>query len=57
MIKIKISYDEERELVSVMTLLKPILGVFRIKKSNRKDHYKCVYMTPKKKPKPFKQGV
>jgi hypothetical protein len=55
--KIKISYTDEAELTTIMTLLDPILEGFRTQKSNRKDPYKCVYMTPKKKRKPVKQGV
>lgn len=48
MTKIKISYTDDNEIAAVMTLLKPILGDCRIQRSNRKDPYKCVFITPKK---------
>lgn len=48
MTKIKISYTDDSELITVMALLKPFLGDCRVQKSTRKDPYKCVFITPKK---------
>ena len=51
-VKIKVSYSEEHEANLIMSLLKPILPMFKIKKSTDKPPYKHLYFTPKKAGKP-----
>lgn len=46
--KIRISYTEDEEALSIMALLKPILGRFKIKKSTGTPPYKHLYFTPTK---------
>lgn len=45
-IKIKVSYTEEAEAHTVLTLLKPIIDRFKVKKSNGTVPYKHLYFIP-----------
>lgn len=45
--KIKVSYTDDAEAASVMTLLKPLLDRFKVKKSDGTPPYKHIYFTPK----------
>lgn len=45
--KIKVSYNEEHEANLILSLLKPILPLFRVKKSTGTPPYKHLYFTPK----------
>ena len=47
-LKIKVSYTDDAEASSIMTLLKPIIGRFKVKKSTGTPPYKHLYLTPKK---------
>lgn len=51
-VKIKVSYTEDAEATSIMTLLKPIIGLFKVKKSEGKPPFKHLYFTPKNGGKP-----
>lgn len=57
MTKIKISYTDEAELTTIMTLLDPILKGYRTHNYDKKEPYKCTHLTQKKRRKPVKQGV
>jgi hypothetical protein len=46
-VKIRVSYTEESEADSVLQLLKPILGRFKVNKSKGTPPYKHLYFTPK----------
>lgn len=46
--KIKVSYTDDAEAASILTLLKPIIGRFKVKKSAGTPPYKHLYFTPKK---------
>lgn len=46
--KIKVSYTEEAEAETVLALMKPIIGRFKVKKSTGTPPYKHLYFTPKK---------
>lgn len=45
-IKIKVSYQDEREARLILGLLKPIMPGFRVKKSEGKPPYKHIYFIP-----------
>lgn len=47
-IKIKVSYQEEQEARLIMGLLKPIIPLFKVKKSEGKPPYKHLFFTPRK---------
>jgi len=47
-IKIKVSYQEEQEARLILGLLKPIIPLFKVKKSEGKPPYKHLYFTPTK---------
>lgn len=51
-IKIKVSYQDEQEARLIMGLLKPIIPLFKVKKSEGKPPYKHLYFTPTKGEKP-----
>ena len=53
-IKIKVSYQEEQEASLIMGLLKPIIPLFKVKKSDGKPPYKHLYFTPTKGENPRK---
>lgn len=46
--KIKVSYSEDHEANMVLSLLKPILPLFKVKKSTGTHPYKCLYFMPRK---------
>ena len=46
--KIHVSYTEDREEQEVMTLLKPVLNRFKIKKSTDKPPFKHLYFVSRK---------
>ena len=46
--KIKVSYTDDAEEASILTLLKPLLDRFKVKKSTGTPPYKHLYFTPKK---------
>ena len=46
-IKIHVSYTEEQEAQKILTLLKPILCFFKIKKNPNSSPYKHLYFTEK----------
>lgn len=50
--KIKVSYTDDAEAASILTLLKPLLDRFKVKKSAGTPPYKHLYFTPKKTGKP-----
>lgn len=54
MTKIKISYTDDSEISTVLALLDPFLQGKRVKKSDKKEPFKCVYITPKKPANPCK---
>lgn len=45
--KIKVSYTEEAEAETVIALMKPILGRFKVKKSAGTPPYKHLYFMPR----------
>lgn len=45
--KIKVSYTNEVEERSIMSILKPLLGFYKVKKCEGKPPYKHIYFTPK----------
>ena len=47
-LKIKVSYTDDAEAASIIALLKPITGRFKVKKSIGTSPYKHLYFTPKK---------
>lgn len=47
-IRIKVSYQEEHEARLIMGLLKPIIPLFKVKKSEGTPPYKHLYFTPTK---------
>ncbi|MBQ7785912.1 MAG: hypothetical protein IJ381_07180 [Clostridia bacterium] len=47
-IKIKVSYQEEHEAKLILGLLKPIIPLFKVKKSEGTTPYKHLYFTPTK---------
>lgn len=50
-IKIKVSYTEEAEAQTILDLLKPVIGWFKVKKSTGTPPYKHLYFTPRNKKK------
>ena len=46
--KIKVSYSEDHEANMVLSLLKPILPLFKVKKSTGTPPFKHLYFTPRK---------
>lgn len=46
--KIKVSYSEDHEANLVLSLLKPILPLFKVKKSTGTPPFKHLYFTPRK---------
>ncbi len=46
-VKIKVSYTEDAEADSILTLLKPIMNLFKVKKSAGTPPYKHLYFTPR----------
>lgn len=46
--KIKVSYSEDHEANMILSLLKPILPLFKVKKSTGTPPYKHLYFTPRK---------
>lgn len=44
-VKIKISYEREDEAAAILTLLRPLNGLFSMKKSEGKPPYKHIYFT------------
>lgn len=46
-IKIKVSYTEEPEAQTILELLRPVIGMFRVKKSVGTPPYKHLYFTPR----------
>ena len=46
--KIKISYETEEEARTILALLKPITGRFKVKKSEGTPPYKHIFFIPKK---------
>lgn len=53
-IKIKVSYTEEAEAQTIVELLKPIIGRFKVKKSTDTTPYKHLYFTPRNGEKPHR---
>lgn len=53
-VKIKVSYTEDAEASSILSLLSPVIDLFKVKKSEGKPPYKHLYFTPKKGEKPSK---
>lgn len=51
-LKIKVSYTEEEEATAIMTLFRPVLSLFKVKKSEGKPPFKHLYFTPKNGGKP-----
>lgn len=51
-VKIHVSYQTEEEEEAILSLLRPIMDGFRVKKSTDKPPYKHLYFTPKKGGKP-----
>lgn len=49
--KIKVSYTDDLEAASIVTLLEPIIDRFKVKKSAGTPPYKHLYFTPKKREK------
>ncbi len=47
MIKINISYEDEKELEPVLLLLEPLFDDFKMKKSKHEVPYKHIYIIPK----------
>lgn len=47
-IKIKVSYSEDHEASLILSLLKPILPMFKVKKSTGSPPYKHLFFMPKK---------
>lgn len=47
-LKIKVSYSEDHEANLVLSLLKPILPLFKVKKSTGTPPFKHLYFTPRK---------
>ena len=47
-IKIKVSYTEDKEALSLLTLLQPIIGRFKVKQSTGKPPFKHLYFMPRK---------
>lgn len=52
--RIKVSYEREEEAKQIMTLLKPIIDCFKVKKSEGTPPYKHLYFIPKNGAKPRK---
>lgn len=50
--KIKVSYTDEAEALTIVNLLKPIIDRFKVKKSEGKAPYKHLYFIPKNSEKP-----
>lgn len=46
--KIKVSYTDDHEAASIVTLLAPIIDRFKVKKSTGTPPYKHLYFTPRK---------
>ncbi|MGN0764224.1 MAG: hypothetical protein ACI4MK_12580 [Aristaeellaceae bacterium] len=46
-VKIKISYEREEEAEAVLSLLRPLEGLFKVKKSEGRPPYKHIFFTPK----------
>lgn len=46
-LKIKVSYESENEANLVLNLLKPILPLFKVKKSTGTPPYKNLFFMPK----------
>ena len=46
-LKIKVSYETESELDTVLNLLKPVLPQYKIKKSTGSSPYKHLYLIPR----------
>jgi len=46
-VKIKVSYEREEEAEAILALLRPILGRFKIKKSEGTPPYKHLFFNPK----------
>ena len=47
-LKIKVSYSEDHEANMILSLLKPILPLFKVKKSAGTPPFKHMYFTPRK---------
>ena len=45
-IKIKVSYEEEREANLILSLLKPVMHCFKVKKSAGTAQFKHLYFIP-----------
>lgn len=50
--KIKVSYTDDQEADTVLTLLEPIKARFKVKKSTGTPPYKHIFFTPRKGEKP-----
>lgn len=46
-LRIKVSFTEDNEAETVLNLLKPIMGRFRVKKKSTDSEYKILYLMPK----------
>lgn len=46
-VKIKISYEREEEAQAILSLLRPLDGLFKVKKSTGRPPYKHIFFTPK----------
>lgn len=51
-LKIKVSYTEEEEAAAFLELMKPVIDLFKVKKSECTPPYKHIYFIPKKAGKP-----
>lgn len=51
-VKINVSYEREEEAKQIMSLLKPIIDCFKVKKSEGTPPYKHLYFIPKNSAKP-----
>ncbi|MDI3536511.1 MAG: hypothetical protein PWR12_695 [Eubacteriaceae bacterium] len=56
MIKINISYEDEKEVQPVLELLEPMIDNCKVKRSNHDKPYKHIYITEKHS-KPHNNGV
>lgn len=45
--KVKVSYTDDEEAKTIIDLMKPIKGRFKVKKNNGKPPYKHLYFIPK----------
>ena len=52
MLKVKVSYTDEAEERAVLELFRPVMDLFKMKKSEGKPPYKHLYFTTKSSPKP-----